>query len=83
MSGPNAFSIRRAISGVSEALPGTRSESVARRTFRMSVAFDRLRPSCFDDFGFDQVARIGRILRSSFRRRGKVQFRMHEQFGGN
>src|SRR5580700_239634 len=44
MSGPNAFSIRRAISGVSAALPRRRSESVARRTFRISAAFDTLRP---------------------------------------
>src|SRR5580658_10892981 len=44
MSGPNAFSMRRAISGVSAALPCRRSESVARRTFKMSAAFDTLRP---------------------------------------
>src|SRR5271170_4318812 len=44
MSGPNAFSIRRAISGVSAALPCRRSESVARRTFKISAAFDTLRP---------------------------------------
>src|SRR5271165_4719216 len=44
MSGPNAFSMRRAISGVSAALPCRRSESVARRTFRISAAFDTLRP---------------------------------------
>src|SRR5436309_4618022 len=44
MSGPNAFSMRRAISGVSAALPCKRSESVARRTFKISAAFDTLRP---------------------------------------
>ena len=33
MSGPNAFSMRKAISGVSVALPCRRSDSVARRTF--------------------------------------------------
>src|SRR5205807_2153433 len=44
MSGPNAFSIRRAISGVSAALPCRRSESVARRTFKISAAFVTLRP---------------------------------------
>src|ERR1700690_2057832 len=44
MSGPNAFSIRRAISGVSAALPCRRSERVARRTFKISAAFDTLRP---------------------------------------
>src|SRR5271165_5314639 len=44
MSGPNAISMRRAISGVSAALPCRRSESVARRTFRISAAFDTLRP---------------------------------------
>src|ERR1035441_7823216 len=44
MSGPNAFSMRRAISGVSAALPCRRSESVARRTFKISAAFDTLRP---------------------------------------
>lgn len=38
MSGPNAFSIRRAISGVNAALPCRRSESVARRTFKISAA---------------------------------------------
>src|SRR5450759_2449234 len=44
MSGPNAISMRRAISGVSAALAWRRSESVARRTFRTSAAFDTLRP---------------------------------------
>src|SRR5579863_4803352 len=44
MSGPNAFSIRSAISAVSAALPWRRSESVARRTFKISAAFDTLRP---------------------------------------
>src|SRR5438132_6592143 len=44
MSGPNAFSMRRAISGVRAALPCRRSESVARRTFKISAAFDTLRP---------------------------------------
>src|ERR1700735_1307550 len=45
MSGPNAFSMRKAISGVRAALPCRRSESVARRTFKISAAFDTLRPS--------------------------------------
>src|SRR5271165_7160515 len=44
MSGPKAFSMRRAISGVSDALPCRRSESVARRTCKTSAAFDTLRP---------------------------------------
>src|ERR1035437_4956848 len=44
MSGPNAFSMRRAISGVNAALEWRRSESVARRTFRISAALDTLRP---------------------------------------
>src|SRR5579862_7535217 len=44
MSGPNAFSMRKAISGVSAALPRRGSESVARRTFKISAAFDTLRP---------------------------------------
>src|SRR6266853_2931893 len=44
MSGPNAFSMRKAISGVSVALPWRRSESVARRTLRISAAFDTLSP---------------------------------------
>src|ERR1700678_2509651 len=44
MSGPNAFSMRRAISGVSAALPCRRSESVARRTFKIAAALDTLRP---------------------------------------
>src|ERR1700686_1175429 len=45
ISGPNAFSMRRAISGVSAALPRSRSESVARRPFKSSAAFDTLRPN--------------------------------------
>src|ERR1700689_496052 len=44
MSGPKAFSMRSAISGGSAALPRRRSESVARRTFKISAAFDTLRP---------------------------------------
>src|ERR1035437_586519 len=44
MSGPNAFSMRRAISGVSADLAWRRSESVARRTFRISAAFETERP---------------------------------------
>src|ERR1700726_1066596 len=44
MSGPNAFSMRSAISGVSAALPLRRSDSVARRTFKISAVFDTLRP---------------------------------------
>src|ERR1035437_9219654 len=44
MSGPNAFSMRRAISGVNAALPWRRSERVARRTLRIPAAFDTLRP---------------------------------------
>jgi hypothetical protein len=42
MSGPNAFSMRRAIAGVSADLPCKRSDSVARRTFKISDAFDTL-----------------------------------------
>src|SRR5277367_3011287 len=45
MSGPNAFSMRKAISGVRAALPCRRPESVARRTFKISAAFDTVRPS--------------------------------------
>lgn len=45
ISGPNASSIRRAISAVSEALPRRRSDRVARRTFRISAAFVTLSPS--------------------------------------
>lgn len=45
MSGPNAFSMRSAIYGVSAALPWSKSESVARRTFKISDALDTLRPS--------------------------------------
>src|SRR6202050_2023174 len=44
MFGPNAISMRRALSGVSAALPCRRSESVARRTFKISAAFETLRP---------------------------------------
>src|SRR5882762_5115854 len=36
--------MRRAISGVSAALPCKRSESVARRTCKISAAFDTVRP---------------------------------------
>src|ERR1035437_2064242 len=44
MSGPNAFSMRRDISGVNAALAWRRSESVARRTLRITADFDTLRP---------------------------------------
>src|SRR5271165_6644998 len=44
ISGPKAFSMRKAISGVGEALPCRRSERVAQRTFKISAAFDTLRP---------------------------------------
>src|SRR5450631_3177703 len=44
MSGPKAFSIRKAISGVSVDFPWRRSDSVARRTFKMPAAFDTLSP---------------------------------------
>src|ERR1035438_7648228 len=44
MSGPKAFSMRRAISAVKAALPRRRSERVARRTFKTSAAFETLRP---------------------------------------
>jgi hypothetical protein len=39
MSGPKALSIRRAMSGVSDALPRRRSDRVARLTFRITAAF--------------------------------------------
>src|ERR1035441_1706255 len=45
MSGPKAFSMRSAISGVKAALPRRRSEKVARRTFKTSAAFETLSPS--------------------------------------
>ena len=44
MSEPNAFSMRKAISGDREALPARRSDRVARRTLRMSAALDTLKP---------------------------------------
>jgi hypothetical protein len=53
-----AFSIRRAVSGVREAL--------AWRTFKISAALDTARPEGFDHFGFDQVARMGRIFQGHF-----------------
>src|SRR5208282_5140447 len=59
MSGPNPFSMRRAISGVSAALPCRRSDSVARRTCKISAAFGHVEAEGFDDFGFNQVARMG------------------------
>ena len=43
-SGPNAFSMRRAISGGSHALPARRSNRVARRSLRMSAALEMLTP---------------------------------------
>ena len=42
---PKAFSMRRAISGESEALPFSSAESVALRTPRMSAALVTLRPN--------------------------------------
>src|ERR1017187_8747900 len=45
ISGPKAFSMRSAMSGVRADLPLRRSESVARRTCKISAAFDTLRPS--------------------------------------
>src|SRR5205809_6579180 len=42
---PNAFSIRSAISGESAALPFNRSDSVARRTLRISAVRATVRPS--------------------------------------
>src|ERR1035441_4232751 len=44
ISGPNAFSMRSAMSGVRADLPLRRSESIARRTCKISAAFDKLRP---------------------------------------
>jgi hypothetical protein len=40
-----SFSMRSAISGVSDALPCSRSDSVARQTFRISAAFETVSPS--------------------------------------
>src|ERR1039458_139585 len=45
ISGPKAFSMRSAMSGVRADLPLRRSESVARRTCKISAAFDKLSPS--------------------------------------
>src|ERR1035438_2342743 len=45
ISGPNAFSMRSAISGVSAALAWRRSERVARRTCKIAAAFETLSPS--------------------------------------
>src|SRR5208283_3054968 len=45
ISGPNAFSMRSAISDVRADLPLRRSDSVARRTCRISAALVTLRPS--------------------------------------
>ncbi len=42
---PKAFSSRNAISGESDALPFSRSDSVARRTPRIRAAFDTLSPN--------------------------------------
>ena len=44
MSGPNAFSMRSAISGVRVASPWSRPESIARRTFRICAACVTFRP---------------------------------------
>ena len=43
--GAEGLSMRNAMSGVSAALPWSRSESVARRTLKISAAFFTLRPS--------------------------------------
>jgi hypothetical protein len=70
MSGPNAFSMRRAISEDRDALPARRSDKVARRTLRMSAALDTLKPSNLSErvvehekeefrFGFSRVAGSG------------------------
>ncbi len=45
IAGPNAFSMRSAISGVTAALPRRRSESVARHTFKTFAAFVTVSPS--------------------------------------
>lgn len=61
MSGPKAFSMRKAMSGVSAALPWSRSDSVARRTLRISAAFFTGQTQLLDDLRFDQIARMGRV----------------------
>jgi hypothetical protein len=62
MSGPNAFSMRRAMSGVKAAFPRSRSERVARRTFRICAALETLRPRGIDYLGADEFARARRAL---------------------
>ena len=65
MSGPNAFSMRRAISGVSAALRCRRSESVARRAFNFR-RLGHIQTDGFDDFGPNESARMGPILQGHF-----------------
>ena len=62
MSGPNAFSMRRAISGVSLALPWRRSESVASAHVQDLRRLRDVQAKGFNDFGSDQAARMGRVF---------------------
>ena len=45
MSGPKAFSMRKAMSGVRADFLWSKSDNVARRTLRISAAFFTVRPS--------------------------------------
>jgi hypothetical protein len=62
MFGPNAFPIRSVISGGSEALLCRRSESVARNFRRPR----HRKFESFDDFSFNQFARMRRALHGSW-----------------
>src|SRR5712671_3926574 len=57
---PNAFSIRRAISGESAALPFNRSDSVARRTLRISAVRATRETEFAENFLADESAGVRR-----------------------
>lgn len=61
MSGPNAFSIRRAISGVSAELPWRRSERVATH-FQNLRRLRHAKAERLDDLRSNEVARMRRVL---------------------
>jgi len=62
MSGPNAFSMRSAISGVSASLTAEKVGERGAAHFQNLSCFRDVESDGFNDFGFDQVARMRRIL---------------------
>ena len=59
MSGPNAFSMRRAISGVSAALARSRLGERGAAHLQDFRRPRHVKTEGFDDLGSDQVARMG------------------------